>query len=99
MVGQLQALFQKFDLMLHVVAFVKDEINNFISMAVTMRFIVGCHTLKLQQVYEATCFDHVMSKTCQYATNDDKVVIGLKHVSVKNVQTSLQKKNYINKKN
>jgi hypothetical protein len=47
MVGQLQALFQKFDLMLHVVAFVKDEINNFISMAVTMRFIVGCHTLKL----------------------------------------------------
>jgi hypothetical protein len=39
-----------------------------------------------------------MSKTCQYATNDDKVVIGLKHVSVKNVQTSLQKKNYINKK-
>jgi hypothetical protein len=29
--GQLQALFQKFDLMLHVVAFVKDEINNLIS--------------------------------------------------------------------
>jgi hypothetical protein len=32
-----------------------------------------------------------MSKGCQYATNDDKVAIRLKHVNVKNVQASLQK--------
>jgi hypothetical protein len=38
MVVQLQALFQKFDLMLHVVAFVKNEINNLISMVITIRF-------------------------------------------------------------
>jgi hypothetical protein len=47
MVGQLQALFQKFDLMFHVVAFVKDEINNLISMVVMVCFIVDCHPLKL----------------------------------------------------
>jgi len=47
MVRQLQALFQKFDLMFHVVAFVKDEINNLISMVVTICFIVDCHPLKL----------------------------------------------------
>jgi hypothetical protein len=39
-----------------------------------------------------------MSKACQYATNDDKVAIGLKHVNVKNTQASLQKKNHIDKK-
>jgi hypothetical protein len=32
-----------------------------------------------------------MSKACQYATNDNKVVASLKHVNVKNVQISLQK--------
>jgi hypothetical protein len=47
--------------------------------------------LELQWVYKGSCFGHVMSKACQYGTNDDKVVIGLKHVSVKNVQFSLQK--------
>jgi hypothetical protein len=45
--------------------------------------------LELQWVYKGSCFGHVMSKACQYGTNDDKVVIGLKHVSVKNVQFSL----------
>jgi hypothetical protein len=33
-----------------------------------------------------------MFKTCQYAMNDDKVSMGLILVSVKDVQTSLQKK-------
>jgi hypothetical protein len=66
MVGKLQVLFQKFDLMLHVVAFVKDEINRLISMVVTICFIVDCH--------EDTCFGHVMSKACQYATNDDRLI-------------------------
>jgi hypothetical protein len=36
MVGQLQALLQKFDLMQHVFAFVKDENSNLISMASTL---------------------------------------------------------------
>ncbi len=39
-----------------------------------------------------------MSKACQYATNDDKVAIGLKHVNVKNTQASLQKKITFTKK-
>ncbi len=39
-----------------------------------------------------------MSKACQYATNDDKVAIGLKHVNVKNVQASLQKESHWQKK-
>ncbi len=33
-----------------------------------------------------------MCKTCQYVTNDDKVSTSLTLVSMKNVQTSLQKK-------
>jgi hypothetical protein len=44
------------------------------------------------QVYEGTCFGHVMSKTCQYVTNDDKVSMGLTLVNVKKIQ-AIRKKN------
>jgi hypothetical protein len=74
----------------HVVAFVNDEGNNLTSMAISLHSIVYCQPLKLQQIYEGFCFGHVMSKACQYATNHDKV-LGLKLVSVKNVQICLQK--------
>jgi len=37
------------------------------------------------------CFGHIISKTCHYATNDEKVIIGLKQVSVKATQKNLQK--------
>jgi hypothetical protein len=42
-------------------------------------------------MYKNTCFGHVMSKVCQYATNGDKVSIGLTLVNVKNSQIGLQK--------
>jgi hypothetical protein len=35
------------------------------------------------RVYEGTRFGHVMSKVCQYATNDDKVLARLTLMSVK----------------
>jgi hypothetical protein len=48
MAEQLQALFQKFDLMHCVVVFVKDESKNLIFMVVALHFIFYCHPLKLQ---------------------------------------------------
>ncbi len=75
-----------------MVVFMKDEGTNLICMATTLCFIVDCHPLKLQQVYEGTCFGHVMSETfLQYATNDAKVAIRLKHISLKSGRASLQK--------
>jgi hypothetical protein len=50
-----------------------------------------CELLKLLQVYEGTCFGHVMFKMCQYETNDNKVLMGLTLVNVKDVQIGLQK--------
>jgi len=77
MVEKLQALFQKFDLMHCVVAC--SELDIYGS---SITFYFYCHPLKLQWIYEAIYFGHVMFKVCQYATNDDKVVVGL--VSVNN---------------
>jgi hypothetical protein len=65
-------------LMFCMITFVKDEGNNLTSMAITLCSIVHCCPLKLQRVYEGACFSHIMSKICQYVTNDEKVIISLK---------------------
>jgi hypothetical protein len=61
-----------------MIKFVKDEGIDLMSMATTLCFVVDCCLLKLQQVYESTCFGHIMSKACQYATNDEKVTTSMK---------------------
>jgi len=61
-------------------------------MATTFHSIVDYELLNLQRVYEGTCFGCMLFKACQYATNDDKVSMGLSQVSVKDAQTCLQKK-------
>jgi hypothetical protein len=56
------ALFEKYDLMHYVIAFVKDEGNNLMSMAISQHSIIDCHILKLQRVYEGMCFHHIRLK-------------------------------------
>jgi len=42
-------------------------------------------------VYEGTCFGHVMSEVCHYATNDDKTYVRITLVNVKVYEAKLQK--------
>jgi hypothetical protein len=58
-------------------------------MATIMHSIIDNEPLKILKVYEGTCFGHVMSKARQYATNDDKIFVGLRNVSVKEAQSGL----------
>ncbi len=73
------------------IAFVKYENNNLGTMFIILWWIIDCEPFNLLWVYEGTCFEYVMFKACQYATNNDNVFMGLILVSVKNTQTSLQK--------
>ncbi len=61
---QLQGLLEKIGLIHRVLAFVQDEGGNLGSMAMTLQSIIDCKLLKILQVYEGTCFGHVMSKVC-----------------------------------
>ncbi len=74
-----------------MIAFVKNEGSNLMLMATTLCSIVDSRTLKLQWVYEGTCFGHIMFKAYQYATNDEKVTTSLKQVNVKVAQGNLPK--------
>jgi hypothetical protein len=62
---------------------VKDENNNLTVKTITLQLIIDYKPLKLFMVYEGTCFGHVMFKVCQYVTNDNKKIYGLKNVNVK----------------
>jgi hypothetical protein len=76
-------LFEKFGLIHQVITFVKDGGNNLASMGTTFCSITHCEPLNILQVYVGTFFGHVLFKTCYYATNDGKKIMGLKQVSVK----------------
>ncbi len=56
MARQLQTSFEKFEAMCCVFAFVKDKSSNLTFMATTLHFILNYHPLKLQQVYEGSCY-------------------------------------------
>jgi RPA family protein len=60
-------------------------------MAITLHSIIDYEPLNILKVYEGTCFVHVMSKACQYVTNDEKVFVWLRNISVKKTQSGLQK--------
>jgi len=87
----LHTLLEKYDLMHHVITFVKDENNILMFMAITLHSIIDYHLFKSQWIYEGTYYGHIMSKAYQYATNDEKVIASLKHVNVKATQGNIQK--------
>jgi hypothetical protein len=58
-------------------------------MVATLHSIIDYEPLKICRVYEGTCFGHVISKAYWYATNDDKIFVGLKNVSVKEAYNDL----------
>jgi hypothetical protein len=47
-------------------------------MVVVLHSIIDYEPLRILKVYEGTCFGHVMSKACQYATNDEFFNVGVK---------------------
>jgi len=51
---QLQTLLENFELIHHVIAFVKNEGVNLGSMTITLQLVIDCEPFKLLQVYEGT---------------------------------------------
>jgi hypothetical protein len=73
-----------------IIAYVKDEGSNLNTLTNTLKSVVKCETLGLEESFQGTCFGHVFSKVCQYATTDDKVCKNLKYVFIKSAQANLQ---------
>ncbi len=66
-----------------IIVYVKDEGSNLNTLIDILKSIIQCETLGLEESFQGTCFDHVFSKVCQYATTNDKVYKSLKYVFIK----------------
>ena len=83
-------LLNEFKLTDKIVACVKDEGANLATFERALQLIVSCDILGLAKPFSSACFGHIMSKVCQYATNDEQMCKSMKEVSLKNAQKSLQ---------
>lgn len=81
-------LLSEFGFFDRVLAYVKDEGANLNTMATALKFAVKCKLLEIDEPYHGTCFMQVISKACQYGTNDIVVCLGLTCVSLKNVHAT-----------
>ncbi len=70
---------------------VKDKGSNLKAMTITMKYVVNCHNLRLEEPFKGPYFEHVMSKACQYARRNKKVSTRLHKMSIKSTQTYFQK--------
>jgi hypothetical protein len=59
-------------------------------MTITLKFVISCEALSLLVLFYGACFGHAMSKTIQYATNDDKISKDLAPINVKFTKLSFQ---------
>ncbi len=56
-----------------------------------MKDVVNYEFLGLEESFQGICFGHVFSKACKYGITEEKMCKDLKYVSIKSIQTNLQK--------
>jgi hypothetical protein len=60
-------------------------------MKITLKFVVNCEVMGMEENFQGTCFGHAFFKACQYRKAKEKVCKNLKHISIKLAQSYLQK--------
>jgi hypothetical protein len=83
-------LLVEYQLPTKIISYIKDESTNLNAHAIALTSIVSCAPLQLASPFSETCFGHVMFKACQYATNDNKVGVGMKEANLVYVQFKKQ---------
>jgi hypothetical protein len=73
-----------------IITYVKDEGSNLNTLTNVLNYVVKCETFGLEESFRGTCFGHVFSKLCQYATTNE-IFCNLKYAFIKFVEVDLQK--------
>jgi hypothetical protein len=76
-------LLNEFGLTDRVLAYVKDDDTNLNMLATSQIFLVKCKSLGIDEPYPKIYFEHVMSKACQYGTNDTIICVWMTCVNLK----------------
>jgi hypothetical protein len=52
----------------NIIAYMKDEGANLNMMTLTLKFVMNCELVGLEESFQGTCFGHAFFKACQYET-------------------------------
>lgn len=91
MASQVKKLLHSFHLLDKVIACVKNERSNLSILTFALIYVVYCLTIQLACPFIGSCFRHAMSMVTQYVIDDVKIYVGFLEVSLKIVQSLLQK--------
>ncbi len=69
----MKPLLRKFQMTNKKKNYVKDEGSNLGTLESALIFVINRELLNLLKLYVGTYFGHLMSKCCQYVTNEEKV--------------------------
>ncbi len=72
-----------------IIAYVKDEGSNLNIMITTLKSIISCDMLGLEESFQDIYFGHAFSKACQYALIKEILCKYLQYVSIKSTQGNL----------
>jgi hypothetical protein len=56
---------------------------NLNAMTTSLKFVVDCEILGMEESFQGICFGHAFPKACQYGTIEKKIYKNLKHISIK----------------
>ncbi len=71
MVKNLTKLLDSYALTRKIITYVKDEGSNLNILSTTLKSIVSCDILGLDESFQGTCFGHAFSKAWQHATTEE----------------------------
>jgi hypothetical protein len=89
MVSKLQELLNNFSLITIFFPYIKDKRSNLQAYASAPIFVVSFDYLALLKPFDGSHFGHALSKVCQYAIIDEKVVVDLSFAFIKIVQSTI----------
>jgi hypothetical protein len=72
LVVNLSNFLDSFGLTNKIIEFVKDEGVNLNAMTLTLKFVVSCDNLGLDESFNGSCFGHAFPKVCQYGIAKEK---------------------------
>jgi hypothetical protein len=78
----LRKLLDSYGVSKKIIVYVKDEGANLNFMTTTLKFVINCEVLGLEENFDGICFGHAFFKTYQYVIAKERVCKNLKFVSI-----------------
>jgi hypothetical protein len=73
MAKKLINILDQYGLRKKMMACMNNERSNLNVIITVLKYFGSCDVLKLEENFQETCFGHVFSKACQYATRNENV--------------------------